>query len=117
MSGYLLYWIRRLELDKILPELLNSGLLYVGSSVGSMICSKTQDLADWYIGEPEPGASVIPGLGLIDFEIFPHYTEDLYSEINKHWEKGKLCLLKNGDVVTKVGEKIKILGEEKYLIK
>ncbi len=117
MSGYLLYWIRRVELDKYLPELLDNGVIYVGSSAGSMICSKTQNLADWYLGEPEPGASVIPGLGLIDFEIFPHYTEDLYPEINKRWKKGKLCLLKNGDVVTKVDEKTTILGEENYIVK
>ena len=82
-----------------------------------MICSKTQQLADWYIGETEPGASLLPGLGLIDFEIYPHYEDDLYDEINKHWKKGKLCLLKNGEAVTKVNDQIKIIGEERFIEK
>ncbi|MBU0976018.1 MAG: Type 1 glutamine amidotransferase-like domain-containing protein [Patescibacteria group bacterium] len=117
MSGYLLYWIRRVRLDKVLPELLERGSLYVGSSAGSMICAKTQYSAEWYIGEPEPGCSLIPGLGLVDFEIYPHYEEAVLSEIEKRWTKGKLCLLKDGDVVTIDSGNVKVLGEEKFLEK
>ena len=90
MSGYLLYWIRRVSLDKALPEILNKGTVYVGSSAGSMICAKTQYSSEWYLGEPEPGAGLVPGLGLIDFEIYPHYEEQLLPEIKKHWKKRKI---------------------------
>ena len=117
MSGYLLYCIRRVELDKALQEFLAKGMIYVGSSAGSMICAKTQSLADWYIGETEPGASLIPGLGLIDFEIYPHYEDNLYDEINKRWTKDKLFLLKNGEVITVLGEKIEVLGEKRIIDK
>ncbi|MDA1079176.1 MAG: Type 1 glutamine amidotransferase-like domain-containing protein [bacterium] len=117
MSGYLLYWIRRVELEKILPDYLATGKINVGSSAGSMICSKSQSLADWYIGETELGASFIPGLGLIDFEIYPHYTDDVYEEINRKWTKGTLCLLKNGEMITKDGDKIQVLGEERIIRK
>ena len=89
-SGYLLYWLRRSELDKILPDLLGKGLVYVGSSAGSMVCAKTQSLSDWYLDEPEPGASLLPGLGLINFEIYPHYEDELLPEIKKRWVGGKL---------------------------
>lgn len=117
MSGYLLYWIRRVELDKALPDFLDKGMIYVGSSAGSMICAQTQSLADWYIGETEPGASLIPGLGYIDFEIYPHYEENLHDEINRRWTKGKLYLLKNGEVITVVDDKIEVLGEERIISK
>ncbi len=117
MSGYLLYWIRRVELDKALPEILDSGTAYVGSSAGSMICAATQNVGEWFIGEPEPGAQLIPGLNLIDFEIYPHYEDELLPQIEKLWTKGRLCLLKNGEAVTVEDDKVTILGEERWVEK
>jgi dipeptidase E len=117
MSGYLLYWIRRVELDKALPEILDSGTVYVGSSAGSMVCSSTQNVGEWFIGEPEPGAQFIPGLGLIDFEIYPHYEDELKPQIDKLWTKGKLCLLKNGEVIIVEDDKINIIGEKRWIEK
>lgn len=117
MSGYLLYWVRRTELDKALPEILDSGTIYVGSSAGSMIAAKTQYSAEWYLGEPEPGASLVPGLGLVDFEIYPHYEEEMLPDIKKNWKKGELYLLKNGEVITVDGNKVRVLGEERILEK
>lgn len=114
-SGYLLYWLRRLELDKYLPEILDNGVIYIGSSAGSMVCARTQYSSELYFDEP--GTSVIPGLSLIDFEILPHYQEDQYDEIKKKWIKGDLCLLKDGEVVTVVGDKVEILGEERFVRK
>jgi dipeptidase E len=115
MPGYLLYWIRRSGLEKELPQLFEQGMIFVGSSAGSMACSKTQNVSEWYLGEPEIGAKYIPGLGLIDFEIYPHYQEEFLLEIKKHWRKGKLALLKDGEVITKVNDKITWLGEECWL--
>ena len=117
MSGYLLYWIRRVELDKVLPDILNSGTIYIGSSAGAMILAKTQYSAEWYLGEPEPGCSLIPGLGYIDFEIYPHFEEDQRQEIEKRWKKGSLYLLKNGEVITVEDGKIKVLGKKRVIKK
>ena len=114
-TGYLLYWMRRSMLADSLSNILDGGTTYVGSSAGSMACSKTQNVSDWYLGEPEPGANLMPGLGLIDFEIYPHYEESLLPEIKKHWKKGDLYLLKNGEVVTVEGKKITVLGEKRIL--
>lgn len=111
MTGYLLYWIRRTELDKALPQILQD-TIYVGSSAGSMICSATQEVGEWFLAEPEPGARLIPGLGLIDFEIYPHYEDELYDQINQLWTSGKLYLIKNGEVITVVNDKIEVLGQE-----
>jgi dipeptidase E len=117
MTGYLLYWIRRVELDKALPEILDSGTIYVGSSAGSMACSKTQNLLEWYVGETEPGASVLPGLGFIDFEIYPHFEDGVLPEIKKRWKKGKLYMIKNGEVITLDNNEVNVLGEERVLEK
>ena len=113
--SYLMYWVRRCEVDKHIRELLDSGSVYVGSSAGSMVTAPTLDIAEWYIGEPEIGGSIIPGMGLVDFEIFPHYEESQLSEIKKNWKGKKLYLLKNGEVITVVDGKIEVLGEERVL--
>jgi peptidase E len=113
--GYLMYWIRRCELDKHLLELLDSGSVYVGSSAGSMVAAQTLSVTEWYLGEGEPGASIFPGLSLIDFEIYPHYEDEMLPEIKKHWDGKKLCLLKNGEAITVIDGKTTIFGEERFL--
>ncbi len=115
--GYLMYWIRRAELDKKLPEFLKSGMVYVGSSAGSMIAGPTLYAAENFPDEQEIGASLIPGLGYVDFEIFPHFEEEMLPMIKKFWKKGKLCLLKNGEAITVVDGKVTILGEERFIQK
>lgn len=117
MAGYLLYWVRRRELDKILPSLLRNGMLYFGSSSGSTICSKTMYSSEWFLEEPEPGVSLIPGLGLIDFEIYPHYRKPLRPEIEKLWEQGELYLLKDGESIIVEDDQIKVLGEKRVIKK
>jgi len=119
MSGYLLYWLRRIQFDKKLTRLLNNDILYIGSSAGSMICSKTQNSSEWFIGEEEPGASLLPVLGYIDFEIYPHYEEDLFSKIEEKWKvgDGQLYLLKNGEVIVVEDGSIKVLGESRIIEK
>lgn len=117
MTAYLLYWLRRTELDKAIPELLAQGIPYIGSSASSMACSKTVHVAEVFIGESEPGASLVPGLGLIDFEIYPHYEDELRPEIEKRWQKGTLYLLKNGEVITVENGKVTVLGEERIIRK
>jgi len=115
MSGYLLYWMRRTGLDKQLPEIINHGTYYIGSSAGSMVCAKTQLSAEWLIGDCETGASLIPGLGLIDFEIYPHYEDELLPQINILWKGNELYLLKNGEVIIVEDNEIRVLGEKRIL--
>lgn len=112
--GYLMYWIRRCELDKALPELLKTSL-YVGSSAGSMITSPSLGTAEWFFSESEPGASSIPGLGLVDFEIYPHYAENNLEYIKANYKGKKLYLLKNGEEIIVEDEKVIVIGEERVI--
>ncbi len=113
--GYLMYWIRRCELDKNLPELLKNGSVYVGSSAGSMVTAQTLTVTEWYLGESEIGASLFPGLGYVDFEIYPHFEDEMLPEIKNYWNGKKLCLLKNGEAITVVDGKVTVLGEKRFL--
>ena len=111
--GYLMYWVRRTQIDKNIKRILDKGTVYVGSSAGSMITGKTLDVTEWYIKENEYGAEVIPGLGLVDFDIYPHYKEEYLDEIKKHFKGKKLYLLKNGEEVIVEDAKVEVIGEER----
>jgi len=113
--GYLMYWIKRTKLDIYLPELLNKELLYVGSSAGSMITAPTLNLADWYIGEEERGASYLPGLGLVNFDFYPHYEDTMLEEIKKKYKGNKMFLMKNGEALLVEDGKVTVFGEERIV--
>ncbi|MFZ2664270.1 MAG: Type 1 glutamine amidotransferase-like domain-containing protein [Patescibacteria group bacterium] len=115
MCGYLMYWIRRTQLDNYLVELLDNGLIYVGSSAGSMITAKTLYPACIPLNEPEIGAEVIPGLGLVDFDFYPHFEEEMFEPLKKVYKGNKMYLVKNGDVITICDGILKILGKERVI--
>ena len=113
--GYLMYWIRRRGIDKYLKDILEKGALYVGSSAGSMITSRSLGLVEWYIGEKERGAGVIPGLSLVDFDIYPHYSDNVFDEIQKNYKRNKLYLLKDGEEIIWENGKVAVNGEERII--
>lgn len=114
-AGYLMYWLRRTKLDSEIKNILNRGVVYVGSSAGSWIASKTLDVPEMFIGEEEIGASIIPGLGLVDFDIYPHYDEKDYNQIKSLYTGKKMYLLKNGEQIIVDGDKIIVDGEERII--
>ena len=115
MCGYLMYWVRRYEIQKHIHDILKSGTVYVGSSAGSMVCAKTLDTAVNFLDYPELGADVIPGFGLIDFHFYPHYEDSLLPELKKVWESDDLYLLKNGEVITFIDGTMSIHGKTRIL--
>lgn len=115
--GYLLYWIRRCEIDKALPGLLANGTIYVGSSAGSMITGQTSETMQWYVGESEPGAEVIPPLKLVDFDIYPHYQDEYFDHIQDRYQGKKMYLLKDGEAVIVDGEDVTVFGENRVIQK
>lgn len=113
--GYLMYWMRRRELDTLIPLLLKKGIIYAGSSAGSMVTADTLDIAEWYVRDQEKGAGYIPGLGLVDFDIFPHFAEEELEEIKAHYTGKKLYLLKNGEEVIVEDGQVSVIGEERII--
>lgn len=118
-TGYLMYWLRRHGLDKTLPNFLAKNKVYIGSSAGSMVASQSLSVCEWYLGEVETGASFIPGLGLVDFEIYPHFQTDQFEQVKQLRQKNQtgmsLYLLKDGEAVLVDGYKIEVFGEERKI--
>lgn len=117
--SYLLYWLHRSGLSKRLPALLAEGRLYVGSSAGSMVAAKTTSSGSWYIGEEDAVLREWPcdGIGLVPFEIYPHYRTELRPQIEQHWQSGDLYLLKDGDALVVEDGRIQFIGTPELLHK
>jgi peptidase E len=77
-----------------------------------MVMSEVQEASSWYLGDEEPEALDIPGLGYIDFQIYPHIKEEMREEIKKHCSKGyTYYLMKDGSAVMIDDNDVKLLGE------
>ncbi len=114
-SGYLAQIMRQSGFAHALPEFLNKGIIYVGSSAGSMVLSEVQDAASFYFGEPEPEALEIGGLGLVDFEFYPihhhRWTEDLIDKIKETRNKTlQYYLVRDGQAVSINDNQTKLHG-------
>ncbi|MBP9759178.1 Type 1 glutamine amidotransferase-like domain-containing protein [Candidatus Dojkabacteria bacterium] len=114
-AGYLMYWIRRTGLDTVLPKLLESRL-YVGTSAGAWITSQTLEVAEFFLDGSERGATFFPGLGYIDFDIYPHYEDYLYDQVKSLYKGKKLYLLKDGEEIIVEDNKITVVGEERIIV-
>jgi dipeptidase E len=113
--GYLMYWIYRCKLDLHIRELLNNGTVYVGSSAGSMVAGKTLDVSSWGFVDGERGAEWIKPMNLVDFDIFPHFKDELLSKIKENYKGDKLYLLKDGEEIIVEDGKIQMIGEERII--
>ncbi|MCA9390102.1 Type 1 glutamine amidotransferase-like domain-containing protein [candidate division WWE3 bacterium] len=112
---YLMYWIKFCKIDLHILDLLNSGIIYVGSSAGMNMTGPTLQMADWFEGEGEPVKNVFSGLGLVEFDVYPHYRDEQYDFVKAHYSGPKMYLLKDGESITVDGDTITILGEERII--
>lgn len=111
-SGYLAKMMRKSGFEELLPSLLEKGIVYVGSSAGSMVMSGIQEASAWYLGEPEPEAMNIPGLGYIDYQFYPHVKDETVNEIKRNCHKGyTYYLMRDGTALSIVNDTLTICGD------
>jgi len=120
MGGLMLPLIEafhKTRFSSFIQTYLQKHTFYVGTSAGSMVCSKSLDAAEWYIGEPEPGVTEYEGLGLIDFQIYPHYDEsNLVAIKSARLPSEEYWLLKDGQAVAIYDGKSTVFGGEITLL-
>ena len=83
----LLHKIRRSGADKVLTTLLSTApdLIYIGVSAGSIILTPTIRIASEVEPDPnEEDMSDFSALSIFRDEIYPHYTEDIETELCKY---------------------------------
>lgn len=77
---FLLYHMKRSGFSELVKDFVKRGGIYVGSSAGSCVCSPNIDyVKDQDDPKEAPELTDYTGLGLIDFEIYPHCIEPWYT--------------------------------------
>ena len=111
---YLLKWVRESGFDKVLPNFLKKGGLYVGISAGSYIACPTIEAATWeHQDRNKVGIIDFTALGVVSFLITAHF-EEKYRTVVDHAAKGTkypiVALSDKQAILVKEG-KVKIIGE------
>ncbi|OGD57379.1 hypothetical protein A3I57_02080 [Candidatus Beckwithbacteria bacterium RIFCSPLOWO2_02_FULL_47_23] len=104
---YLLLQAKKSGFDKFIKKHINKGVIYTGSSAGSMIAGP--DIAITWRPENQPYAEALPdtrGLNLVDLVIFPHWGSSRFKKIFFSYR------LKNA---YKKGHKIILLNDDQYV--
>lgn len=78
---YLLKEVKASGFDKLIKELLERGVIYIGVSAGSYIACPTIEMATWPKKEKEQfGLTDLTALSLVPFLLSVHYNREKYRE-------------------------------------
>ncbi|MDA3815711.1 MAG: Type 1 glutamine amidotransferase-like domain-containing protein [Patescibacteria group bacterium] len=111
---YLLKYVRESGFDKIIKELIEKGVIYIGVSAGSYIAGPTIDTATWKNQDINTvGLEDLTALNLVPFLILAHYEEKLRDLIEEEIPKAKypVKVLTDKQAISVQGDKIELVGE------
>ncbi len=81
MVSRLIKAIDKIGIREELLEMLRNGKPFIGFSAGAMSMAQTTYFAKHFIGESDPEVEEIRPLGLVDFEVYPHFEEIMLPSI------------------------------------
>lgn len=84
----LLYAIDKAGIRENLVEIIEKGKPFVGFSAGAMCVSSSTHWAAHFIGESDPHVMNFSPLGLVNFEVYPHFEDNLLPAVEKLLPKG-----------------------------
>lgn len=104
---YLLQEARKSGFDKVLENLKDSEVVYVGSSAGSVLLAPDIEVIDAF---DDPAEAIelndYTGLNFVDFLVLPHYGKE------KHEDKFKQVIQR----ATQMGIKTRTLKDDEFLV-
>ena len=123
--NYLLDWAKKSKLDTYLGDVLNKGVVYIGTSAGSGLINPDIGLTWW---EPDWKLDHV-GLGIVDFIVVPHQNESdaqksieqltkrrehLQTIINFPW---RIYLVQDGQAIKVIDDTVEHVGSgtKKYI--
>ena len=114
---YLMKHLRLSSLDKLLPNLLDKGMIYFGTSAGSYVAGISIETGGWKKKKPQFGLTDLSGMGLVPFSMFAHYEESYNSIIRKNLKtlNHPLKVLTDNQALLVRGEKIELVGTGKEI--
>jgi len=112
---YLLDQVIKTGCDEIIEEKINNGVIYIGSSAGSMIVGTRIDLVSTIDDKSKAPDLKSTGLEIIDLSILPHWGSNIFHDeyiqgIESMYTEGvKILLLTNQQYVWINNDSIKII--------
>jgi len=111
---YLLKAVRKTGFDKIIKELIDKGVIYIGSSAGSYIMCPTIEMSTWKTDtKPRYGLKDLTGLNYVSFLLSAHYdprnNEILKSAISN--TKYPVRILTDEQAILVQNGKVELVGE------
>jgi len=118
---YLLKYVRKSGFDKVLPEFLQEGGIYVGVSAGTIIVGLNIETSNWNYGYPDKntvGLKDLTGLSLVPFVFCVHIDKKDINIIKESTDKTKyptIGLADNQALLVEDGKKEIVGGGEKHI--
>lgn len=116
---YLLDQVIKTGCSEIIKRKVNEGVIYIGSSAGSMIAGIRIDLMSKIDDKSQAPGLTSTGLGIIDIAILPHWGSDIFregylSDIESMYVEGvKILPLTNSQYLWVNGDSMKIVQMKK----
>lgn len=113
---YLLKAVRESGFDTVIKELIEKGMVYIGSSAGSYIACPTIEMATWKKpGEEKEnfGVTDLTGMNLVPFLVKAHYDPDQDELLKEKISQSKYetKVLKDGQAFLVEGGQYQLVGE------
>jgi dipeptidase E len=113
---YLLKYIRQSGFDKIIKDLINKGVIYIGVSAGTIIAGPNIDTAWWKYGAPDKnrvGLKDFTGLCLVPFLITVHIEKSHIGIIKNYANKSsyKVIALTDDQAILVQDNRYKLVGK------
>lgn len=122
--NWLLDWAKKSKLDTYLRDLLNNGVVYVGTSAGSMLLNPDIGFTWWELDKSDDHI----GLGIVNFMFQPLHGETDESTVAKLIERKKhmqtlmdyswkIYLAKDGQAIKVTDDKLEHIGngDKRYI--
>lgn len=116
---YLLKYIRESGFDKVIKDLINKGVIYIGVSAGSIVAGPTIETAGWkHVDRNEVGLKDLTGMNLVPFNVFVHYGPEHTGTVGEELKKTKypLHILNDSQAILIKDGKVEIVGEGKEAV-
>jgi dipeptidase E len=113
---YLLKAVRESGFDKVIKQLIDNGLFYVGSSAGSYICCPTIEMALWKHQDKYDhcGLTDWTALNLAPFLITAHYGEEFKEVVDRTAKESKydVKFLTDNDALLVENDKVTLINDK-----
>ena len=110
---WLLKWVKESGFDKVVGELVEKGVVYIGVSAGSYIAGPNIEQSNWKHEHEVYGLTDLSGMNLVPFMLFVHYVSKYKILLQEKIPETKyeFKILTDNQAIFVKGEDYKLVGK------